>query len=231
MVGAGFEAYARLFHTPTGNSLRTWAEVARANGRTMHPSAEWEQISAPGPYRREDWGRSRGGQDAPDIGEMDARTLQALCDVLARHTSSPHQCYFALWEGRGSLHGPSASVYAYKMGSGPPPLVPGPAPEEWQLDLSGPRFPMPARNEFYLFEGEVHAALRIGRWENERWFFAIPPQFIWPADHAWCVATEIDYDSTFIGGTQALVEELCASTEIEVLQIAPDAPAQDLINL
>jgi hypothetical protein len=42
----------------------------------------------------------------------------------------------------------------------PPP--PRPAPAEWQLDLTGPRFPMPARNEFYLFEGEVHAALRIG---------------------------------------------------------------------
>lgn len=231
MVGAGFEAYARLFHPPTGNRLRTWAEVARANGRTMHPSAEWEQICAPGPYRREAWGRTRGGRDAPDIGALDARTLRELCDVLARHTSSAHECYFALWEGLGSLHGHAAVAYAYKMGSGPPPPTPGPAPVAWQLDLTGPRFPMPARSEFYLFEGDVHAALRLGRWANDRAFFAISPQFMWPADHAWCVATEIDEDSTFIGGTQALIGDLCASTEIEALQIAPDAPAQDLINL
>ena len=227
MVGAGFEAYARLFHPPTGDTLRSWGEVAAANGRRMHPSAEWEQISAPGPYRPEDRRRSRGGQDAPEIGELDAGSLRALCDILARHTSTADECYFALWEGHGMLHGWTPTVRAYRLGSGPPP----PAPAEWQLDLSGPRFPMPARNDFYLFEGDVHDAVRIGYWANENAFHAITPQFMWPADHVWCVATEIDDDSTFIGGTQALVEELCASTEIEVLQIAPDAPARDLINL
>jgi hypothetical protein len=231
MVGAGFDGYARLFHPPTGDSAGTWADVAQANGRMMHPSAEWEQISAPGPYRRKDWGRSRGGHGAPRIGEMDARALHVLWDVLARHTSTPHQCYFALWEGWGTLQGDVTTVYAHRTGSGSiPPPPPRPAPAEWQLVLSGQRFPMPARNEFYLFEGDVHAALRIGAWPNESVFHAIAPQFIWPGDHAWCVATEIDHDSTFVGGTQALVEELCASTEIEVLQIAPDAPALDRLN-
>jgi hypothetical protein len=42
-------------------------------------------------------------------------------------------------------------------------------------------------------------------------FDAISPHFSWPADHAWCVATEVDDDSTFIGGTQLLIDELCAS--------------------
>jgi hypothetical protein len=229
MVGRGFDAYARLFHPPAGDSGR-WADVARTNRRTMHPSAEWEQISSPGPYRPEDVGHSRYGPDAPSIGELDSPALAALCGVLARHTSTANQSYFAVWEGCGLLHGPSATVSAYRKGSGPPPPLPQPAPAAWQPDLTGPRFPMPGRNEFLLFEGAVQAATRIGYWPHEKAFFAISPHFFWPADHAWCVATEVDYDSTFIGGTQALIDDLCASAELEVLQIEPDAPAQDLLN-
>ena len=63
------------------------------------------------------------------------------------------------------------------FGSGPPPPPPGPAPAEWQLDLSGPRFPMPHRNSYYLFEGHVGQAVRIGHWVHETFFIPQSPQF------------------------------------------------------
>lgn len=223
MVGSDFAAYARLFHPlddrPGGP---TWSQVARANGRIMHASADWQQVN---PTARS--GRSSG---EPMGGELEGWALEALCDVLARHTSTADQCYFAVWEGCGGLHEPSAVMYAVRAGADPMPAPPGPAPQEWQLDLSGPRFPMPARDEFYLFEGEVHAATRIGYWLNENSFRGISPHFMWPADHAWCVATEVDFDSTIIGGPQALVDELCASELLEVLQLDPGAPVLDLLN-
>jgi hypothetical protein len=38
---------------------------------------------------------------------------------------------------------------------------------------------------------------------------------MWPADHTCCVATEIDDDSTIIGGATELISELCAAAAIE----------------
>jgi hypothetical protein len=41
----------------------------------------------------------------------------------------------------------------------------------------------------------------------------------WPEDHAWCVATEIDLDSTYLGASLACVEELLANTELEAMPL------------
>jgi hypothetical protein len=90
---------------------------------------------------------------------------------------------------------------------------------------------MPHRNSYYLFEGHVGQAVRIGHWVHETFFIPQSPQFLWPVDHAWCVGTEIDDDSTFIGGSGELVNELCASEVLEVLRIAPDAPYEDRLNV
>jgi hypothetical protein len=233
MVGSGFEAYARLLHPiadePGG---QTWAEVASRNGRIMHPSAQWEKISSPpGPLTPDEeaevWSSQR-----PSWGDLNTWALEALCAVLAGHTTTPQTCYFAVWDGCGALGEPSpGSFITSYRGPGPKPPPPGPAPAEWQLDLTGPRFPMPKRSSFYLFEGHVGEAVRIGRWVHEKWFTPKSPHFFWPADHAWCVGTEVDYDSTFIGGPRQLVNELCASEVLEVLQIAADAPYEDHVNL
>lgn len=44
----------------------------------------------------------------------------------------------------------------------------------------------------------------------------------WPADRAWCVVTDIDLMSSYVGGTQACVDELLAAPGLES---APAAPA------
>jgi len=49
-----------------------------------------------------------------------------------------------------------------------------------------------------------------------------PPE-LWPDDHAWVLATEIDFDSTLIAGTTELIETLLQTPGIEVLQIQPGA--------
>jgi hypothetical protein len=134
-------------------------------------------------------------------------------------------CYFAV-SPDALRHGPM--VYAYFAPDGVQP--PGPAPAEWQLDSSGPTFSIACGNSYHLYEGRVGDAVRIGRWKNERWFDPQSPRFFWPADHAWRAATE-PIDSTLIGGSRELVDELCASTALEVLQIAPDAPFEDRVNL
>ena len=43
----------------------------------------------------------------------------------------------------------------------------------------------------------------------------------WPDDHAWCVATEIDLDSTFIGGSADLIHALLGDARLEAWPAQP----------
>ncbi|MDP9459856.1 MAG: hypothetical protein M3Q22_06270 [Actinomycetota bacterium] len=46
----------------------------------------------------------------------------------------------------------------------------------------------------------------------------------WPADRAWCVVTDIDLRSTYVGGTADCIAELSAAPGLEVLPAAPEHP-------
>jgi hypothetical protein len=39
----------------------------------------------------------------------------------------------------------------------------------------------------------------------------------WPDDHAWIVATEVDLNSTYVGGSSACVADLLDNPGLEVL--------------
>ncbi len=47
----------------------------------------------------------------------------------------------------------------------------------------------------------------------------------WPADRAWCVATDVDLMSTYVGGTAACLAELARTDGLEVV---PAQPGDDL---
>jgi hypothetical protein len=49
-----------------------------------------------------------------------------------------------------------------------------------------------------------------------------PPSLIWPADRSWFVASEVDFDSTLVGGNRGLVEALIAAPGFEVYEVTPD---------
>ncbi|MDO3140585.1 hypothetical protein [Mycobacteroides abscessus] len=228
MVGAGFGAYARLLHPLDDHpGPLTWATVARANSRILHPSVWWEKIKSSASS-----GRGRPGD--PMRGDLNGWALKALCAILARHTTTAQACCFAVWEGWGWLHdhdSPASTITAYYAPDGVIPDIqpPQPAPAQWRLATSGPTFSLPGRR-YHLFKGHIDAAVRIGHWVNEDFFIPQSPSFFWPADHTWCVATEVDYDSTIIGGTRELIDQLRTSEMIEVLQIPPDAPYEDRLN-
>jgi hypothetical protein len=44
----------------------------------------------------------------------------------------------------------------------------------------------------------------------------------WPADRAWCVATDIDLMSSYVGGSAACIDELLATPGLEVTRAGPD---------
>jgi hypothetical protein len=50
------------------------------------------------------------------------------------------------------------------------------------------------------------------------------PNLWWPADRAWCVVTDIDLMSTYVGGSAAAVAALLADDRLEAWPAEPDDP-------
>ena len=53
------------------------------------------------------------------------------------------------------------------------------------------------------------------------WPYYHLPNLWWPDDRAWCVATEIDMQSSYIGGSQACVERLLGDDRLELYEVQP----------
>ncbi len=55
----------------------------------------------------------------------------------------------------------------------------------------------------------------------------------WPADRAWCVITDTDLMSTYVGGSAACVADLLAAPDLETASVLPSDPVafdQDPVN-
>ena len=54
------------------------------------------------------------------------------------------------------------------------------------------------------------------------------PNLIWPADDSWFVVSEIDFDSTLVGGSSMLINAIVESPKLEAWQVEPvDSLADD----
>jgi hypothetical protein len=79
-----------------------------------------------------------------------------------------------------------------------------------------PEFSAPQR-EYHLLTGPVEA-LAEGLAEP---FGDQSPNLWWPDDRAWCLATEIDLNTTYIGCDEACRDQIIALPEVEALPIDP----------
>jgi hypothetical protein len=206
LVPPAFEAYGRVFHPavrypddgepvpvgpivvplPDEDEEVTWAEVAAFNGRTAHPAMEWTSITGSWQYRGHDdqpglW------NDAPAEGHLPVCVAERLAAVLARHTSTPDDCFFGLWEGCGFVGG------------------------------DAPTLGLPHR-AYWLVRGPVGlAAANLADEPSEQ-----SAHLWWPADRAWCVVTDIDLMSTYVGGSTACIADLLATGGLETAAATAD---------
>jgi hypothetical protein len=165
----------------------------------------------------------------PDKGSLTPQQLGVLCEMLARRTATPDQCWLLVWDGFGNL------------------------PRAWQRRT--PRVQQPAR-VYYIFERPLAALLEFSaQVENvgSRRHPQSPslgslvsvgppiadedasesdeprtgpsviqsPNQWWPEDRAWCVASEIDFDSTLVAGSADLIAEITADPQLEALAVEP----------
>lgn len=210
VVPRGFAAYARVLHpvvTGDGSRLR-WADVARDTGRRLHPLAQWNAIAVPPGASIELYARWR--DLAPDIGNPGRGVLDTLLGLLG-DPETP--CFFALWEGFGWIHG---SPWVGIVGSDE--KVPPELPREV---IDGSRLELPGRDHI-LFSGPLREAVRIGHTWSWGRFETQSPTLFWAADRSWCVASEIDFDSTLVGGSAELIDAVLRSADLEAWPVEPD---------
>lgn len=64
------------------------------------------------------------------------------------------------------------------------------------------------------------------RAEAEEWVASVgwrhSPQLIWPTDRSWLVVTEVDFDSTLVGGGAELIAAVVDSPGLEAWAVDPD---------
>lgn len=211
-VPKGYEAYVRIFHPagPAGGKVIRWAEVAEAMGRTAHREMQWESLVA---------GSSEWDGQAPNTGWIDVYDLDVLCEILTTHTTNPGHCYFGLctiqcWEDSFSAdelkpllklpHGRDHIVLA-----GPLSAV-DQIHHEWSRSSSVTAI-------FVARKGDGPLPEPRDDWGPSR----DVPNLIWPADHSWFVASEVDFDSTLVGGSAELVKAIVQSPALEAWQVEP----------
>jgi hypothetical protein len=143
-------------------------------------------------------GQRESDVDVPDhVIERIPDQWRALYELLAAHTQTLDDCYFALWEGWG---------FDYHVRQPPKFAV---------TDGRLGRHPM---REYFLFRGPLSD---VGDWGDD---FTGPgdsapfePAFVWPADRAWCVANDVDPHYAGIAGDTALIEQLLADPRLDAV--------------
>jgi hypothetical protein len=213
-VPSGYAAYARICH-PARDEKGTpvsWSDVAAATGRQAHPLMQWHAlVGSADPFN---FAGSLWRGDAPERGDLAPAPFAALCDLLAAHTRSPTECVFGIWEGWAWVHGGSVRMSA--TGS---EAVPG-AFTEQERDQAG--LVLPGR-KYVLLTGPLAAASQLGDPHGLRGFEPHSPNLMWPADRAWFVASEVDFDSTLVGGTAEVIQSILDSPTLDAWPVEPDS--------
>jgi hypothetical protein len=179
------------------------------------------------------------GQSENDV-VTDARPepWAALLEVLGAQTSTAQDCWFLVWDGFGHSGPPLEPPGGYDgpahpSGRSQPDATPGLAPRAAGHRPSGAasrdrtaRVVIPHR-VYWLFHGPLD---EVGDWDTARHqpdhlrLGGAEPAFVWPDDHAWCVARDVDPHWAGIGGSKALVDRLQSDPRLDAVVADPTQP-------
>lgn len=144
------------------------------------------------------------------------RLFDQLIPLLARYTSTPDHCWFAIWEG----HGFDTSMTMLAATPGDDEERREIARERQRLREDDarrnksiraalttlPSFDLPHRR-YHLVRGVVTAASQIERPDGP---CPQPPDLWWPEDRRWFVGGDTDLDWCYIAGSEQLVSAVRA---------------------
>jgi hypothetical protein len=145
------------------------------------------------------------GQKESDVGEtvgetlQEAQQLQQVLEMLKSSDCTPDKLFFCFWEG------------------------------SWGHNFSGPTVDVPNRS-YFLLRGD---AAELGEWRiannsEPALLGHVPmPAFVWPADHTWCVANDVDPHWAGIGASTKAIHQLMGDPRLDLVLADPqqDQPA------
>jgi hypothetical protein len=221
IVPTGFEAYARILHPASrhvGDRYEpiTWSELARARGGTIHPEVQLKAVLG------DEFGGSQPWGELPEEDRIPEGLRAPLVDVLRRFTGTADRCWFCIWEGFGSWFG-GVELTAYSdMSKSAMRARPREADRRARMQAAAlERIPKASiigeTRRCLVFTGSIDAVpgMTLGGWSQT-------PNWWWPDDRAWIVVSELDTPSTYIGGSEALVEAILAEPRLEAVRSDPN---------
>jgi hypothetical protein len=206
LVPAGFQAYARVFHPAVRYEGDDDVEVSWADVAAHNGTVA---------HPRMQWIAVTGGWDY-----LTSDSQPPVWDAAPSdgHLPAPVAERLAAVLGRHTAT-PDECFFGYWTGFGHDDAAVRDLP---QLLLRG-------GHDVVLLRGAVaDAARNLAPEPHEQ-----SASLWWPADRAWCVVTDLDLMSTYVGGSATCLAELLTTPGLEVLPAAPDDPvawADDPVN-
>lgn len=214
VVPARYEAFIRIFHpaATADGAPAQWADVAKSLGRVMHPKVQWHALV--GSSDAEGLSGSEWKGEPPDRGGVPRHLLEPLIEIIGSMSRS-ELCYLGLWAGWTAV---STSMCAANRTDNNQRLS-----VRRGRDLPGLHFELPRASgrEFSLLRGPLAATSEV--------LHALDPSLdggslihlAWPADRSWYLGSDIDWDSSVLGGSAELVHRVSCSNVVESLRIEP----------
>lgn len=214
-----------------------WSQVADRVGATVHPLVQWNRLADldSGADFSDGW---RVGQTLE--GYLDLDLLAALTEHLAAATGSPDDLVVGIWNGWAELSGQRWSRYvegrglkawlARRLGQWEAEAETvrqkSLAPAVRAATETGPHLAWPHRDMLLFTTSSQELAdptwaVRAGIGVQPG-YQGISPQLIWPRDRSWAVASEVDWDSTIVAGSRALVGAVLADERFEAFEVGED---------
>jgi hypothetical protein len=223
IVPAGFDAYARILHPVEmslhGDRLVRWRDVADWGDQKLTAHSQWVEVAIPEikPRLPRPW-KSQG----PRVGSLSPEDARALTEIARPFTATPQRCWCCIWDGFGWWSRSWLASPGHVATSPPPSPVPIEA-KDWPKVRTRHR-------DYFLYEESLETSFV----EAIEVLEGHSPNLWWPDDHAWCVGTEIDLDSTYVGGSKAFIDAILHSDELEAFEVEVTdptvAPLPDWMN-
>ena len=217
LIPARFEAYARVLHPVEvpghGGRLVRWAQVAAWSGLPLRDDAQFHSIALP---PADPGGPPPFDGQGPRAGTLWTEDAKVLAAIARGWTATPRNCWFCVWDGFG-WGGVSVSAFHAADGQWTEP-VPHPDPVPAAV-RDGPRVHLPHR-EYLLYGGPAEDVVAPAGLAGD----GQSASLWWPADRAWCVATDVDLPWTYVGGPRGLIDAIRADRRIEALPASPGDP-------
>jgi hypothetical protein len=167
------------------------------------------------------------GQAQTEYGDdLPPEQLTALAGLLSGFTSTPDPCWICIWSGYGFWRSRAHMVLVFGAEGEEGRAEARRLEAEFQrvMDerdrlLDGvPEVDTDGR-EYYLFRGPLSEVDSVVFDHDGA---AQSPNLWWPDDRAWCVGSDIDLPSTYVGGSRACIDAVIATPELDASEVGPD---------